>query len=306
MPGPEEQTKEAGEKGAQDAEPAPNTVPVAVSADSVKRPRGRSRKHPVPVISENVAPDPDAPPHEAHPEGVLGTVAVPSADSSVGSALLRHSVGPPDGAGTAPGAPAQSRRPRGRPRKHPLTGTQAIPAEPGGPPAASLGGTAMLTPAPESVAPVPLATTGHAAVIIKRPRGRPRKHPLPDAGGISGGVSVPSGQPGLVAEKRVAGILSAGTGTASSEGRPRGRKRKAEPSILNPFCPDCGTYLRMFRPPRGRWRKVCPRCEPERLIVKRDYRDYIDKTGMPCKDRGKCRPERCVKALECEEMGRYR
>jgi hypothetical protein len=62
----------------------------------------------------------------------------------------------------------------------------------------------------------------------------------------------------------------------------------------------------MFRPPRGRWRKVCPRCEPERMVVKRDYRDYIDKTGMPCKDRGKCRPERCVKALECEEMGRYR
>jgi hypothetical protein len=62
----------------------------------------------------------------------------------------------------------------------------------------------------------------------------------------------------------------------------------------------------MFRPARGRWRKVCPKCDPERLIVERDYRDYIDKTGLPCKDRGKCRPERCVKALECEEMRRIR
>jgi hypothetical protein len=25
---------------------------------------------------------------------------------------------------------------------------------------------------------------------------------------------------------------------------------------------------------------------------------------VPCKDRGKCRPERCVKALECTEMAR--
>jgi len=70
------------------------------------------------------------------------------------------------------------------------------------------------------------------------------------------------------------------------------------------FCPSCGTYIRMFRPARGRWRRVCPRCHPERLIEKKRQRDYVDKTGMPCKDRGKCRPERCVKALDCEEMAR--
>jgi hypothetical protein len=181
--------------------------------------------------------------------------------------------------------------------------------EPGASRAASLGGTAILTQTPGSAGQVPLATTGHAAVILKRPRGRPRKHPLPDTGGVSGGVSVPqtdTGRPGLIGDKQVAGILAESGRKPPAEGRPRGRRQKAEPSILNPFCPECGTYLRMFRPPRGRWRKVCPRCEPERMIVKRDYRDYIDKTGMPCKDRGKCRPERCVKALECEEMGRYR
>jgi hypothetical protein len=201
--------------------------------------------------------------------------------------------------------PLAVKRPRGRPRKHPVepgipysAAPQAVAAVPAGP--------AIDAPGPGQAALAPPEGAGGAALVVKRPRGRPRKHPLPDVGGIFGGVSVPgggTGRPGIAGEKPDGGPAGNG-GTAA--GRPRGRRKKAAPSILNPFCPECGTYLRMFRPPRGRWRKVCPRCEPERMVVKRDYRDYIDKTGMPCKDRGKCRPERCVKALECEEMGRYR
>jgi len=305
MPIPEEETTEAREKGSREAPPEPGKTPPVEQAAPVKRPRGRPRKHPLPILG-TVAPGGQAL-DPSHPDGVQGHVAVPSGDSSVESALLLHTVGAPARAETAPAGPAPIKRPRGRPRKHPLQTAPAIPARPDAPPAASLGGTAILTQAPGAVAAIPPATTGDAAVILKRPRGRPRKHPISDAGGISGGVSVPSeeaGQPGLIGERRVAGLVAGSK--AATEGRPRGRRRKVEPSILNPFCPECGTYLRMFRPPRGRWRKVCPRCEPERMVVKRDYRDYIDKTGMPCKDRGKCRPERCVKALECEEMGRYR
>ena len=292
---------EAPDKKEEAASPQPETggQPAGEAPPQpLKRPRGRPRKHPLPIVGAH-------PPGGA-PDGVSGHVAVASGDSSLEAALLMHTAGiTPAQDHQAPTLP--EKRPRGRPRKHPiLTGT-AVPAAPGAPPAASLGGTAMLTQAGTGVAPVPMAASGQAAVMVKRPRGRPRKHPLPDAGGISGGVSVPQGQEGgagLIGEKQVFGLLA--ESGADEAGRPRGRRKKAEPSILNPFCPECGTYLRMFRPPRGRWRKVCPRCEPERMVVKRDYRDYIDKTGMPCKDRGKCRPERCVKALECEEMGRYR
>jgi hypothetical protein len=305
MPSPDEAPEDAGVKPRPSTEPAAQAVPEPPKAPA-KRPRGRPRKNPLPVVGVPPAQDSGAG-EGAVAEGVVGHVAVASGESPVESALLLHSAA----IAGAPGAPlpdaAPPKRPRGRPRKYPIASGPSLPAEPGAPPAASLGGTAILTGAASAVGPVPAAASGQAAVVVKRPRGRPRKHPLPDTGGISGGVSVPQGQgggPGLVGARQVSGMVA--ESGAAAAGRPRGRRSKAEPSILNPFCPECGTYLRMFRPPRGRWRKVCPRCEPERMVVKRDYRDYIDKTGMPCKDRGKCRPERCVKALECEEMGRYR
>jgi len=304
MPSPDEAPEDAGIK------PEPKTEPpaqkVEKSPEPAGKPRGRPRKHPLPVAG---VPHPQGAgdPEDGHAGGVTGRVEVASGDSRVESALLLHRTGEPGGPpeGTAGAVPPK--RPRGRPRKHPVMTAPTLPVQPGAPPAAALGGTALLTGPAEGVAPLPPAAAGQGAVVARRPRGRPRKHPLPDLGGISGGVSVPhgeTGRPGLIGEKQVSGLV-AGSGGAAA-GRPRGRTSRSEPSILNPFCPDCGTYLRMFRPPRGRWRKVCPRCEPERMVVKRDYRDYIDKTGMPCKDRGKCRPERCVKALECEEMGRYR
>lgn len=64
------------------------------------------------------------------------------------------------------------------------------------------------------------------------------------------------------------------------------------------FCGKCGTYTRLVEDARKR---VCPKCHPEKIP---DQKSPLDKTGMPCKDRGVCRPERCVKALECEEMAR--
>ena len=309
MPGPDEPTKNAGETAEQTAKPTPGKKSDGEPVLEVKRPEGRPRKHPLPTISGNAVRDSNTERHESTPERVTGTVAVAPAGSFVESALLLHTAGAPAVAELATTEPVLFKRPRGRPRKRPLPGAPGTPAPAGASPAASPGRTAIPTQAPAAVVPVPLATTGQAVFIAKRPRGRPRKHPLPDSAAVPGGVSTPPGQtpkPGLIGEKRVAGLVEGTRRAPSAEGRPRGQKRKSGPSILNPFCPECGTYLRMFRPPRGRWRKVCPRCEPDRMIVKRDYRDYIDKTGMPCKDRGKCRPERCVKALDCTEMGRYR
>jgi len=72
------------------------------------------------------------------------------------------------------------------------------------------------------------------------------------------------------------------------------------------FCGKCGTYIRMFRPARGRWRKVCPKCHPEKMLDMERPRVNLDKTGLPCKDRGTCRPVRCLKAFDCEEMRRNR
>jgi len=64
------------------------------------------------------------------------------------------------------------------------------------------------------------------------------------------------------------------------------------------FCGRCGGFT---RPQSNTKRRVCPRCHPEKIP---EQKPGIDKTGMPCKDRGVCRPERCIKALECEERMR--
>jgi hypothetical protein len=62
----------------------------------------------------------------------------------------------------------------------------------------------------------------------------------------------------------------------------------------SPFCGKCGTYRPVIAPGK----RACPRCHPEKVEARRSS---LDKTGMPCKDRGSCQPERCVKGLECEE-----
>jgi len=107
-------------------------------------------------------------------------------------------------------------------------------------------------------------------------------------------------------------------------GRKRGRKKKTEAPADNApgmpgerapgpeiggartYCGKCGTYTRLFRPARGPARRVCPKCHPEKLVETRRPGANLDRTGMPCKDRGVCRPERCVMAFDCEEMKRNR
>ena len=104
-------------------------------------------------------------------------------------------------------------------------------------------------------------------------------------------------------------------------GRKRGWKKKTEVPLENaperpekeasalaqvtgkPFCGKCGSYTRIFQPATGPARRVCPKCHPEKVP---ERKSPLDKTGMPCKDRGVCRPERCVMAFECEEMKRLR
>ena len=308
--------------------PHANVAPVAL-----KRPRGRPRKHPLPERADAA---------EAVP-GILGMIEVPGSGSDPSMTLtVRAAVSECGGTvapvvimakrsrgrprknplevrvpSPVPGTGAQSntavKRPRGRPRKIPLQAQVPQPV----PGTGAQADTAVKRPRgrprndaqPNAAAQAAAAPVPTAFIPAKRPRGRPRKNPLPGAlgpsaipqpgpGAAPGRIQAPGPAPNPPTTKKAA--------AAARKPRRGGRRRKPEPSILNPFCPDCGTYLRMFRPARGRWRKVCPRCEPDRLIVKRDYRDYIDKTGLPCKDRGKCRPERCINALECEEMHRIR
>jgi NADH pyrophosphatase NudC (nudix superfamily) len=67
---------------------------------------------------------------------------------------------------------------------------------------------------------------------------------------------------------------------------------------MGDFCGKCGTKLRPVSVNnKTKWK--CPKCHPEKIP---DKKDYAHKTGKPCKDKGFCRPERCVIALECDEM----
>jgi len=81
----------------------------------------------------------------------------------------------------------------------------------------------------------------------------------------------------------------------------RGRKPFYTDSI---FCKHCGTYTKEIPEKLGPKKRICPRCHPDKIQYEKSLRFYKDKTGIPCKDRGTCRPERCIKALECEEMKR--
>jgi hypothetical protein len=96
---------------------------------------------------------------------------------------------------------------------------------------------------------------------------------------------------------------------ASAEDIPEPRREEASgPEIggVRTFCGKCGTYTRLVQPERGPARRVCPKCHPEKVVDIDRPRVNLDKTGLPCKDRGVCRPERCIKAFECEEMKRNR
>jgi hypothetical protein len=264
----------------------PAVVPEqAPSALPVKRPRGRPRKYPLPEAAP-VIPAPEAP----APAGFLSTpVAKPPSPHLKESprpagpsvmdqieAIIREAE--------ARSGPAPVKRRRGRPRKNPLPGTVPQPGLP------------STRPASVSTVPSPATLSEGPAVQSQTPHGASAAQPEPHTQGKSAG---PARRP------------RQGAQPPEAFPRPRGRRPKERippftiaPGNLSPFCPKCGTYIRLFKPKRGRWRRVCPRCQPDRLIEKRDPRFNLDKTGIPCKDRGKCRPERCVKALDCTEMAR--
>jgi hypothetical protein len=67
------------------------------------------------------------------------------------------------------------------------------------------------------------------------------------------------------------------------------------------FCGKCGTFTIVVK---GRRNRLCPRCHPEKVPPK-DTRPS-NKTGKPCDDRGICKPEECIKALDCDDGRRHR
>lgn len=72
-------------------------------------------------------------------------------------------------------------------------------------------------------------------------------------------------------------------------------------SETSAFCGKCGSMTILVRGRRGR---LCPKCHPERVPL-RSTRPS-NKTGKPCDDRGICKPEECVEALECDDGRRHR
>jgi hypothetical protein len=264
-----------------------------------RRPRGRPRKYPLPMtapldssrpLSIPTAVPPSPAPDISHPpvDEAAPTVR-PSAMDRI-EAIIRKAEARD---GTAP-----VKRPRGRPRKNPLSGIIQRSEQASVKPAGHSG---MLTPVPLENGP----DVRTEPAVPARPvhTGASPQHLNTD----------PAEQPPARAadDPRPSRRQRLGAQPPEAFPRPRGRRPKDRippftiaPGNQSPFCPKCGTYIRLFKPKRGRWRRVCPRCQPQRLIERRDPRFNLDKTGIPCKDRGKCRPERCVKALECTEMAR--
>jgi hypothetical protein len=198
------------------------------------------------------------------------------------------------------------KRKMGRPRKHPVT-------EPDRPERMAL--------LPVSVVPAPGSGHGGAGIGPARPdaAGIARESPGRVESGNNDGIGFWPPHPDEARPVRPA-ATGIGFVTALKRGRrlkaelspvkapARRRKRSLGPAVGGgrAFCGKCGTYIRMFRPARGRWRRVCPKCHPEKMLETRRPGVNLDKSGMPCKDRGTCRPVRCLKAFDCEEMRRNR
>jgi len=313
----------AGPTGVLALEPRQVTGLIGRVDAPVKRKPGRPRKNPLPCAGAPVLPV--AGPQSGTAGGQITTVLQvltikrrpgrPRKNQLAGVgapiAPAGGSLSGPAIAGTVAGpAVGPVKRKVGRPRKNPLPGFEA-PSTPSRESILGLTGTATL---PEQV-----------VEPVKRKRGRPRKNPLPGlaAPGLTlrlPATKIPS--PGM--EPDGAGIGPSGpdaTGIGPGTAVRRGRKRKTElvpvksparrrrlsarvaPIKSSPFCGKCGTYTRLFWPETGPARRVCPKCHPEKIP---ERRSPLDRTGMPCKDRGKCRPERCLIAFDCEEMKRLR
>jgi len=268
----------------------------------VKRGPGRPRKTPLAVVEASSMP--------------LGGSLI---GAGIGSAVAGLVGGPAPEQATRP-VPEQVvgpvKRKPGRPRKHPLP-------EPGAP---------GLTPQlPVKAVPAPVAgpRVNGSGIVRESPRGVGPGNKewtgtgLVDRFGIGPGNNDGIGfWPPKPDEMESVKIAAIDAGVVS--GRKRGRKKKTEVSAENApgmpgerasgpeiggasaFCWKCGTYTRLVRLARGPARRACPRCHPERMADIDRPRINLDKTGMPCRDRGKCRPVRCFKAFDCEEMKRNR
>jgi hypothetical protein len=116
-------------------------------------------------------------------------------------------------------------------------------------------------------------------------------------------VKTAAASAGVVSDRRRGPRPKAGDSSEKAPLRPIGRTSFGADVEGKPFCGKCGTYTRVIQPETGPARRVCPKCHPEKIPLRKSP---LDRTGMPCRDRGVCRPERCVIAFECEEMKRGR
>jgi hypothetical protein len=269
------------------------TVEHVSALAPLKKKRGRPRKNPLPEALTAVAPVAAAPAPdriEVAPEKVEVTVKRKPGRP-------RKNPMPPEGIGRAGPESAEGtvaeKSPGGDVGSPPVTALEKVevsepekPSEAGsrfvdrfgiGP--ANDEGIGFWPPRPEEVEAVKLAA--RAAGVVRR--GRKPKAPAPEG---------PPGGPDTMPPESV-----------PRPDRPEKRPRTMPDALGKPFCGKCGTYTRLIQPERGPARRVCPKCRPQMVPIKRSP---LDRTGKPCQDRGVCRPERCVIAFECEEMKRTR
>ena len=333
----------AGPTGLQALEPCVGTGVIGRADVPVKRKSGRPRKDNLPgarspVVSITGLPSGMAGGRMMTEPAVILVKRGPGRPRKVPLIAALAPVAPGDGpfsgltgTGTGPGlVVGPVKRKMGRPRKNPLAAA-GVPVAPIAGLASDLAATGTVAEqvgerGPQlAVGPGPVLDAGLAPVQVvappKRKPGRPRKHPLPepDKPVNKEGIGFWPPHPDEAKPVRPA-ATGIGFVTALKRGRrlktelspikapARRRKRSLGPAVGGgrAFCGKCGTYIRMFRPARGRWRKVCPRCHPEKMLETKRPGVNLDKSGMPCKDRGTCRPERCVMAFDCEEMKKHR
>ena len=281
----------------------------------IKRKRGRPRKNPLPEAGVSARPTGVLTLESYEGAGVVGqSVApvkrgpgrprkVPLASAYAPIAPAVGSLSGPVVAGAVPElatrlAPGQAvgpvKRKCGRPRKNPVP-------EPGAP--------GLAVRSAVSGVPAPVTGPGGTGLVDRYGIGPANKEgigfwpPRPDE---IQSVKTAAACAGVVLGLKRGRRKNPEVPSENAPGRP-GEQAFGPAAIgARTFCGKCGTYTRLFRPATGPTRRVCPKCHPEKMLETKRPGANLDKTGMPCKDRGKCRPERCVMAFECVEMRRKR
>jgi len=294
----------------------PAAVPV------VKRKRGRPRKNPMDGSGVSVGPVGVLALEPSVGTGVVGRVDAP-VKRGPGRPRKNPLPGAPAVAQTRPdslpvvsvGVPGPVAEPvkrkRGRPRKQPVTGPAGPVRSPGMPvsstPAPVPGILAKEDAPGETKGLEPGKSDGTGTGLVDRfgigpgnTEGIGFWPPKPEE---IESVRTAAASAGVVSDRRRGRRPKNQDSTEKAPLRPIGRTSFGADVEGKPFCGKCGTYTRVIQPERGPARRVCPKCHPEKVPVRKSP---LDKTGMPCRDRGVCRPERCVMAFECEEMKRGR